>query len=244
MQDLLKALIESQTTENDLANARAKAASMRSMLNAMLGRAADAPLILPGALPAPRPVGADDSRLIAVGVAQNPELAALAQQVAGREDAVELSRLAYLPDFSPSASINGSLSRSLGTMLMLPTKAPAIRAAITESQAMVRSSGAILRQTQQDRAASFVANLYLMRDAERQTQLYRQRVLPAARELVSSSRSAYATGSIGFADLVDSERMLLTVRRMAAEAQIEREERLTDIEALAGVDIETVGSSQ
>lgn len=244
LQDLLKALIESQTAENDLANALAKAASMRSMLNSMLGRAADAPLTLPVTLPAPRLVGADDSRLIAVGVAQNPELAALAQQVAGREDAVELARLAYLPDFSPSASINGSLSQSLGTMLMLPTKAPAIRAAITESQAMVRSSGAMLRQTRQDRAASFVANLYLMRDAERQSQLYRQRVLPAARELVSSSRSAYAAGTIGFADLVDSERMLLTMRRMAAEAQIEREERLTDLEALAGVDIETVDSSQ
>jgi hypothetical protein len=80
-----------------------------------------------------------------------------------------LARLAYLPDFGPSASINGSLSQSLGTILMLPTKAPAIRAAITEAQAMVRSSGAVLRQTRQDRAASFVANLYLMRNAEQQT---------------------------------------------------------------------------
>jgi outer membrane protein TolC len=99
----------------------------------------------------------------------------------------------------------------------------------------------MLRQTRQDRAASFVANLYLMRNAERQTQLYGQRVLPATRQLVSSSRSAYAAGTVNFADLVDSERMLLAVRRMAAEAQIEREERLTDLEALAGVDIETLG---
>lgn len=241
LQDLLKALIESQTAQNDLANAQAKAASTRSMLNAMLGRAADAPLTLPATLPAPRAIAANDSLLIAAGVAQNPELAALAQQVAGREDAVELARLAWLPDFGPSASINGSLSQSLGTMLILPTKAPAIRAAITEAQAMARSSEAMLRQTRQDRAASFVANLYSMRNAERQTQLYGQRVLPATRQLVSSSRSAYAAGTVNFADLVDSERILLTVRRMAAQAQIEREERLADLEALAGVDIETIG---
>jgi outer membrane protein TolC len=242
LQDLLKALLEQQTAENDLKSAQAQAATMRSMLNGMLRRPADAPLALPAKLPAPRPVLGDDARLIGAGVAQNPELATLAQQVAGRKDAIELARLAYLPDFSPSFSITGSLSQSLGAMVMLPTRAPAIRAAISEAQAMQKSSAAMLRQTRQARAADFVANLYLMRDGERQVALYREHVLPAARELVNSSRSAYAAGTIGFVDLVDSERMLLTMRRMLAEAQIAREERLADLEALAGVDIETLAA--
>lgn len=240
LQDLLKAQIESRTTESNLAQTRAKAASMRSMLNAMLGRATDAELTLPPTLPAPRRVDADDARLIAVAVTQNPELAALAHQVAGRQDALELARLAYLPDFGPSASITGSVSQSIGSMLMLPTKAPAIRAAIDEAQALRAASEAMLRQTRQDRAASFVANLYLMRNAERQSELYRQRIIPSTQALVSSSRSAYAAGSVGFADLVDSERMLLSMRRMLAEVQMEREERLVDMEALAGTDIETL----
>jgi outer membrane protein TolC len=127
-------------------------------------------------------------------------------------------------------------------MLMLPTKVPAIRAAINESQDMVRSSEAMLRQTRQDRTASFVANLVLMRNAERRTQFYGERIVPAAQQLVGSSRSAYAAGTIGFADLIDSQRMLLAVRRMVAEARVEREERLADLEALAGVDIETLGA--
>ena len=243
MQDLLKALIEAQTAENELASLGAKVGSMRGMLNGMLARDANAPLSLPPNLPSPRLVAADDSQLIAMAVAQNPELAGLAQQVAGRSDAVELARLAYLPDFGPSASITGSLSQSLGTMVMLPTKAPAIRAAIDEAQSMLRSSEAMLRQTRQDRAASFVASLYLMRNAERQTQFLRQRLLPATQQLVSSSRNAYAGGTIGFADLIDSERTLLTVRRMVTEAQVEREERLAELEALAGVDIETQGQA-
>jgi len=243
LQDLLKAQIESRTAESDLANTRAKAASMRSMLNAMVGRAADASLTLPTTLPSSRPINVDDSHLIAVAVTQNPELAALAQQVAGRKDAIELARLAYLPDFGPSASITGNVSQSIGTMLMLPTKAPAIRAAIDEAQAMRASSEAMLRQTRQDRGASFVATLYLMRNAERQSELYRQRIIPSTQALVSSSRSAYAAGTAGFADLVDSERMLLSMRRMLAEARVEREERLVDLEALAGVDIETLVST-
>ena len=107
---------------------------------------------------------------------------------------------------------------------------------------MEHSSEAMLRQTQSDRAASFVATLYSMRNAERETELYQQYVIPAAEQLVVSSRSAYAAGTVSFADLIDSERMLLTVRRTVAETRIEREERLAELEALAGVDIETLAS--
>jgi len=89
-----------------------------------------------------------------------------------------------------------------------------------------------------------VANLYIMRNAERQTELYQRRVVPAAQVLVSSSQNAYAAGAVGFADLVDSERMLISIRRMVAQAQIEREKRLVELEALAGVDIETLGRSE
>ena len=127
---------------------------------------------------------------------------------------------------------------------MLPTKIPAIRAAIDEAEAMTRSAQAMLRQTGKDRAASFVANLYIMRNAERQTELYQRRVVPAAQVLVSSSQNAYAAGAVGFADLIDSERMLISIRRMVAQAQIEREKRLAELEALAGVDIETLGRSE
>ncbi|HEY6922179.1 MAG TPA: TolC family protein [Steroidobacteraceae bacterium] len=241
LQDLSKAMIESQLSGNEGAALQTKAQSLRGVLNGMLGRDANAALTLPASLPAPREVQADDAELISAGVAQNPELAALAQQVAGRADAIEVARLQYLPDLAPSASITGSLSQTLGSMVMLPTKVPAIRAGIEEAQAMARASEAMLRQRHQDRAASFVANLCAMRNAERQVQLYRERVLPAAQQLINSSRSAYAAGTIGFADLVDSERMLLTVRRMLVESQIEREQRLADLEALAGVDIETLG---
>ena len=242
MQDLFRALIESESSQNDLAGLEAKAASMRTMLNGMLGREPTAPLGLPKDLPAPRAVNAADSGLITMAVNQNPELAALAQQVAGRSDAVELARLAYLPDIIPSASLTGSLSQSLGAMLMVPTKLPALRAAVDEAQSMTRSSEAMLRQTAQDRAGRFVADLYLMRNAERETQFYRTSVVPSARQLVSSSRNAYAAGVIGFADLIDSERMYIAVRRLVAQSQIEREQRLAELEALAGVDIETLGN--
>ncbi len=240
-QDLLKALTESQLAQNDLSNMESEVSSMRAMLNGMIGREPGAALELPQSLPAPRPVLADDAGLIAVAVDQNPELAGLARQVVGRKDAIEVARLAYLPDINPSAGFTGSLSQFLGAMVMLPTTLPRIRAVIAESQAMERSSEAMSRQFKQDRAASFVANLYFMRNAERQTELYRARVVPAVQQLLSSSRQAYAAGAVTFADLIDSERTYVAVRAMVAEVQIEREKRLAELEALAGVDIETLG---
>lgn len=243
LQDLLRAQIELQLAENELSNLQAAAASQRGTLNGLLARDGNAPLRLPPSLPSPRPVAADDARLIAVAVDQNPELAGLARQVAGRGDALELARLAYLPDIIPSTGFTGSISQTLGAMLMLPTTLPAIRGTIDEAAAMQRSSEAILRQTRRDRAASFIANLYLMRNAERQTDFYRLRVVPAAQQLLMTSRQEYAAGTVVFADLIDSERTYITVRFLVAESRIEREKRLADLEALAGVDIETLGRS-
>ncbi len=241
LQDLLKAQIAAQLARNELSNLEASAASERGALNGLLARDGTAPLELPPTLPAPRPVAADDARLLAVAVDQNPELAGLAHQVTGRKDALELARLAYLPDIIPSAGITGSISQALGAMIMLQTKLPAIRGAIDEAAALQRSSEAVARQTRRDRATSFVADLYLMRNAERQTEFYRQTVVPATRQLLTTSRQEYAAGAVTFADLIDSERTYISVRLMVAESRIDRERRLAELEALAGVDIEMLG---
>jgi outer membrane protein, heavy metal efflux system len=240
LQDLLKALTDTQLAKNELYNVEAEAKSMRGTLNGILARDPGAALVLPSALPPPRPVAADDARLIAVAVDQNPELAGLARQVAGRKDAVDLARLAFLPDFVPSGSLTGNVSQVLETMVMLPTTVPAIRAMISDAESMTRSSEAILRQTEHDRAASFVANLIIMRNAERQTELYRRQVVPSVQQLINSSRQDYAAGTVGFADLIDSARTYIGVRLMVAQARIEREKRLAELEAIAGVDIETL----
>lgn len=241
LQDLLKAQVEERLAQNELSNLEASAASQRGNLNGLMARDGNAPLQLPSTLPPPRPITADDARLLAVAVDQNPELAGLARQVAGRQDALELARLAYLPDIIPSASFTGSVSQAIGAMVMLPTTLPAIRAAIDEAAAAQRAAEAIERQTRQDRAANFVANLYLMRNAERQTRFYQQSVVPAARQLLTTSRQEYGAGAVGFADLIDSERTYISVRFMVAESRIDREKRLADLEALAGADIETLG---
>ena len=97
-------------------------------------------------------------------------------------------------------------------------------------------------QTQSDRAGSFVAALVALRNAERARDVLPGTVLPLARQVMASSREAYSAGQISFVELIDSQRALLDVRQVIAEVRIEREKRLADLEALAGVDAETLSA--
>jgi outer membrane protein TolC len=241
-QDLLKAQTNFRLAENELANMESMHMTMRAMLNGMMARNPNAPLELPPGLPAPRPLAADDARLIAVAVDQNPGLAQLATQVAGRKEALELAHMQFIPDINPFAAFTGTASQSIGAMLIIPTTVPQIRGRIDESRAMLRSANAMLRQARSDRAASFVSALYVLRNSERQAKVFDEAIRPRAEEAMASSRQAYATGTGTFIDLIDSQRTLLDVRLMIAEARIEREKRLAELETLAGVDIETLAS--
>ena len=241
-QDLLRAQTQYRLAENQLAAMESQHLTMLSMLNGMLGRDPRAELKLPATLPAPRPIAADDARLIALAIDNNPQLARLAHVVAGRADALELARMAYIPDINPMAGFTGSVSQMIGAMFVLPTTLPEIRGKIDESRAMLRSSQAMLRQNRADSAAGFVAALYAMRSAERQSAVFTDAILPRAQQTLASMRQAYAAGTASFTDLIDTQRTLLDVRLMIAEAQIEREKRLAELEALAGVDIETLAA--
>ena len=205
-QDLLKAQTQYRLAENELASMESMHMTMRAMLNAMMAREPDAALGLPPGLPAPRHVAADDAGLIAVAVNQNPGLSQLARQIAGRTEALDLAHMQYIPDINPFAGFTGSASQMIGAMVIVPITLPQIRGRIDESRAMLRSAQAMLRQRRLDRAASFVAALYVMRNSERQVQVFEETILPRAKETLASSRQAYAAGTGGFIDLIDSQR--------------------------------------
>ena len=239
-QDLLRTDIEYRMGEDELRTMESELPRMRAMLNAMLGRAPDAPLTPPAHLPEPRPVPADDASLLSVGVAANPELRALAYEKSGRRDALERARMEYLPDINPFAAITGDVTQVVGFDVMLPTVLPRIRGMVKEARADVRRVQAMTRQTQLDRSAEYVAALYALRNSERQAALFEQQILPAAQRVLENVRQAYTAGTGMYLDLIEAQRTLLDVRLTIAESRAAREKSLADLEALAGVDVETL----
>ena len=243
-QDLLRAQTQYRLNENELATMESQVKAMKAMLNGMLARDPQAIITLTAGLPAQRPLAADDARLIAAATSANPQLEKLARDVEGRSDALELARMAYIPDINPTFSFTGTVSQAAGAMVMLPTNQPRIRGMIDEARSMLRESQAMLRQTQSDRAASFVAALVALRNAERQQKVFEETILPRAEQTFTSSRQAYTTGTGTFIELIDAQRTLLDVRLLIIEAKAQREKRLAELEELAGVDIETLGGGK
>ena len=238
--DLLRAQVEQRNAQIELAGLQARARAVRATLNGMLARDADAALGLGSVLPEPRPLPVDDATLLGAAVENNPDLRSLAFAVTARQDALELARLQYIPDFNPFVGFTGSVQQMIGVGVSLPTRLPQIRAGIEEANAMLRRAQAELRQAHFDRRSSFVAALYMLRYSERQSAFLAQEVLPVAEQVLGSARQAHATGKASFLDLIDAQRVLLDVRLSIAESRIERERRLAEIEELAGLDVETL----
>jgi cobalt-zinc-cadmium efflux system outer membrane protein len=239
-QEVLRAEVAYRLAENESKVTEDALRQKGAMLNALIGREPDVPLTPSQHIPPPRAVPADDARLLALAVAGNPELAALARQVQGRRDALELARMRYIPDINPMAGFTGSVEQFVGAMVSLPTVIPEIRGAIDEARADLRRMQAMYRQTRLDRAASFVAALYSLRNSERQVEVFEKQILPRAEQSVQVALESYAAGGTSFTDLIDIQRTLLDVRLMIAEAKAAREKSLADLEALAGLDIETL----
>lgn len=237
-QDLLKAQTELELAQNDLDNLKSQVPSLVAMTNALLNRAPDAAVPLPKELPAARPVTISDSDLIRLGSERSPELSALARQVQGREEALSLARQAYIPDLGLSFSATGSISQTLGGMLILPFRLEAIHAGIEQARANLKTVQAAREQYTRNLAASFVLNLVVLRNDERQIGLFEKSIIPRARQTIQMAQTAYAAGRIGFIELLDAQRTLLDTRLALAQLKMEREKALAAIETWSVVDVE------
>jgi outer membrane protein TolC len=242
-QELLRAEVEVGMAEDALRRLEAQVLQQRAGLNALVARPVDARLEPPPALPAPRPLPVDDQRLLTAVAAANPELAALRHDIDSRRHAVARARQEFIPDVNPFASFTGSMEQVAGIMVSLPTRIPIILGAIREARAMLARAEATARQTELERGANLVATLAAFRDLERQAALVETRLLPAAERAVASARTGYETAAIGTAELLETERLRLELRLLHAEARAAREMRLAELEALAALDVETLGAS-
>ena len=242
-QDLLRTDIEYRMSDDELRTMESELPRMRAVLNALIGRPADARLPPPPALPQERPGPADDAALLALGVEANPQLKALALKTTGRRDALERARMEYLPDVNPFAAITGDVTQAVGVDVMLPTVLPRIRGMVKEARADLRRVQAMARQTRLDRSAEYVAAVYALRNSERQAALFEQQILPAAQRVLENVRQAYTAGIAMYLDLIEAQRTLLEVRLTITESKAAREKSLADLEALAGADVETFGRS-
>jgi outer membrane protein TolC len=239
LQDVLKASNEVAMSGNDIANMQSQLPSQRTMINALLGRPADAPLPVPTDLPPARIIVYGDGELVELAAKQNPELAALADEIRGRGQGIRLAKLQYVPDFNLSAGTDlmGVTQSLLGQATIPFLRDEALSAAIAQAEANLRASEAMRRQAGNDLTAQVVADITIIRDAGRQLDLFEHTILPHASQAVDVGRSAYETGHASLLDLLDDQRSLIAIERLVAKLRITQETHLADLESITTSDL-------
>lgn len=232
-QDALRANNEVDMAKNDQAADDAKLPQERAVLNALLNRAADAPLDPPAALPTPREIPGDGADLIALAATNNPELQALARESASKSVEIRRSKQEYWPDFSVNVSTDlAGVTQSLMGSVMLPVlRYQAIDAGVRQAEANLYATQAMQRQASNDLASRVVGDLAMLHDAQRQIEFYEKTILPRANSVVDATQRTYAAGQTPMLDLLDAQRSLISLKRMLVEFRLMRERQIADLES-------------
>lgn len=234
--------LDLRTAENELLDLRAQHELARVNLNSLLSREPKAALHAPTVRTPARLLPDDDDVMLSAAADVFPEVSVMAREVEGRADALELARLRWIPDISPTLGFTGSIAQTLGAMVTLPTTAVAIRGQIREAEANLRASQAILRQRSSDRVGEYVGLLVMYRNAQRRAEFFENTVLPTTQRLSDERSRAYESGAATFAEIIESRRVVLGVREMIAVAHAEMDKAVVEIECCLGVDIEALAA--
>ena len=87
----------------------------------------------------------------------------------------------------------------------------------------MRSAKARLTAGQISLAVEFAEQSYLVRESGRQLVLFRESLLPRARQSMEIARAAYQSGRVDFLNVIDAERSLLNFQLNEIAAQTQRE---------------------
>jgi len=242
---VLKSSNEADLSGNDIANMRSQLRIQRAAINALLSRPADAPLPVPTKLPASRRVVYGDRNLVEMAAKQNPELIALADEIRGRGEGIRLAELQYVPDFNLSVGTDlMGVTQSLLAQATIPIlRYEALNAAIAQADAKLRASEAIRRQVGNNLTAQVIADITIIRDAGRQLDLFDHTILPRARQVVDVAQSAFETGNATETDaasllnLLDDQRSLIAIERLAAKLRTTQATRLAELESITTSDL-------
>ena len=243
--DLIRAQVELGKLENELRSLEDLRGPTVAKLNAALNRPADAKV------PTPGPIAEDgtdlaDRQLSAWLSESNPELKGMDFDVAREKLAVELARKDYFPDVMVGFEIdqmsrgsgmtNDEMNPPLALMVSLniPIWWEKYAAGVREAKARYWAA----QRDKTEKANSLGADLkmaaYNCRNAQRKIALYRDTLLPKARQSLKSIQVEYQTGKASFTDLIDAQRILLEFQLSHERALADRQQALAEMEMIVG----------
>lgn len=253
--DVIRAQVELGNIENRLASLKDRRAPLSARLNVALNRPTTESLPLPKTASF-FAVGLRDDELLELVALNNPELQATSFDIQAARSIKARAKKNYLPDFTlgvdyiatgearmPGVGDSGDNALSASVGVTLPIWRSKYDAGIREADAKIRREEYRRDQLLNVFHADTVTALFKLRDAKRQIDLYKNTLLPKANESLAATQRAYSAGSSPFADLIDSQRMLLNFELSYARSVTDHNQARTMLEKLIGQPIEPAQES-
>ncbi|GIW72798.1 MAG: PTS cellobiose transporter subunit IIC [Planctomycetota bacterium] len=236
-QDVLKAQIEQARLANETETLADLRRAVQARLNRALNRPPAAPLGRPAAFEA-EPIALALEPLLALALEQRPELREARRAVQAAAQGERLAGLEYVPDLVAGfeysvidrvglmgTTDDGQDAYGFSFMLRLPIWLGKNAARVHEAHQQLRARQLALAQLEHDTRAALADAYYRAQIALRQVQLYRDNIVPQARQALEVSQTAYAAvpARVDFDTVIDNVRRLLgfwlTLERARADVQ-------------------------
>lgn len=238
-QDVIRSQIEQTGMRNDLIMLENERTMLRTRINMLLARPANAPLVDPDTLrPIPAPTKLDFATLEDRIRARNPQLFTDEARIKSAERTRELTYKERFPDFMLGVTPvqYGSSVKEWQLMLEfnIPLQQSSRRAMERESEAMLSAARSRKEATANQVLSGLAENLSGIEAARRTETLASTSLLPQAELSFNAALAAYENGKVDFATLLEAQQQIRKARLNQIKAQAEAQIRVAEIEKLLG----------
>ncbi|HXV14111.1 MAG TPA: TolC family protein [Candidatus Krumholzibacteria bacterium] len=237
-QDVLKVELTLSRLADETTINRRDIATTRARLNELIGRDAASPLPDPK-WSSPDVSMIDRAALSDSALVHRPEIDGARQEMAAAEATRRLAKREFIPDFMLGVNYEFGAGEDDWWELMaginLPIWIGKRRAMVREAEAMQKSAEYRMREETLRTLSEVEAATVRARAARERLERFENAILPQAEAAFASSEASYRTGRVDFLDYLDSERMLLEMRRDYAMVRADFGMQLAALERAVGL---------
>jgi len=244
-QDVLRVSIDISELDADLTVLEQQSGTARAMLNQLMDLPVDSDL------PAPTAASLDNltvelASLIREAMQNNPDLRQAGAAIDASHERARLAKLQRIPDLNVSFSYNfvddsgvsplanGDDQWWVGFGINLPIWQDRLEAAEREARLNALRSASQLAQKRNVIAFQIQEALIAAQTAHRRAELFRDAMIPQARQTLEASLSGYRAGTVDSLMVTDNRRRLLDFELMLHDSIAQLNRSLADLKQLVG----------
>jgi cobalt-zinc-cadmium efflux system outer membrane protein len=218
-----------------------EANSSRAELNALMGRAPDAPLEINGEYAAVDPLPSQE-QLLAIALRNRPELLALEVMQRQGTHRVQLAEKGRKPDYTISAGYmlmpSGSTNRN-GLLAEFSMSLPWLNRGKHDSEILQAHEESAVAETEYQREQAAISReireaLIRAEAARKIVDLYRTTLQPDIRTLAKAATVAYQTNQAGLLSILDAQNSSIDAEYALFDALTQYEQGIADLERAIG----------